>query len=122
MSGGRLFNVVLAVLTFWSPIFIVVFAYWLFQSPLLSASGREAVFTQESLVVLALEVIVAIVLNIVTLVVLAVTTVFYGAHILRNTRLSEGKKVAWSLVNATVGPFAMPLYWFLYVQSESQPH
>jgi len=112
-------NVVLAILTFWSPIFVVGFAFWLFQSPLLSASGREAIVTQQQLTAVILEVIVAVVLNIATLVFLSITTVFYGVHILRNAQLTEGKKVAWSLVNVTIGPFAMPAYWIMYLRAEA---
>ena len=120
MKGSRLMKAVLAILTFWSPIFVVGFAFWLFQSPLLSASGREAIVTQQQLTAVILEVIVAVVLNMATLVFLSITTIFYGVHILRNAQLTESKKVAWSLVNVTIGPFAMPVYWIMYLRAEGE--
>ena len=43
------------------------------------------------------------------------TTLVYIAHILKNPALSERGKVAWSLANTVLGPFAMPLYWYLHV-------
>ena len=119
MRRGRLMKMVLAILTFWSPFFVVGFAFWLFQSHLLSTSGGEAIVTQPQLTSVILEVILVVVLNIVTLIVLSITTVFYGVHILRNDRLTEFGKVTWSLVNVTIGPFAMPLYWFMYLRVEA---
>jgi hypothetical protein len=114
MQLTRQMKLILGLLTFWSPLFTIGVCIWLYESPLLFSSG-QIIETQKQLVVIMMQTAVAVVLSIATLVVLSITTVFYAVHILKNARLTEGKKVAWSLINVTVGPFVMPVYWLFHM-------
>ena len=105
----------LGLATLWSPIFIVWLVVWFLRAHLLGlVSGSVEMDPEEALGALPV-VAVMFVLTLATLVVLALTTLVYIAHILKNPALSERGKVAWSLANTVLGPFAMPLYWYLHV-------
>jgi len=108
----------LGVLTLWSPVSVVVTLVYLLRSPLLTAPSAIADLSQKELTLALVGLLVVILLTVSTLVVLTATTLYYGVHILRNPKLSDGQKVAWSLTNVTVGLFLMPIYFFLHVRGE----
>jgi len=41
--------------------------------------------------------------------------VIYGGLVGNNRRLDGGAKVVWFILLATIGPVAMPVYWFMHV-------
>jgi hypothetical protein len=108
----------LGLLSLWSPLFVLGFVVWLLRSPAVTAPARLALLDESELWGIVKELAVLAALNAATVVILAVTTVYFQVHILKNPRLSERGKVIWSLVNVTVGVFAMPAYWLLHVRRE----
>ena len=118
MKPSRFSKASLGALTLWSPLSVVITFVWLFRSPLLTSPSAVAEFSESQLILTIVQLLLLALLTLITLIVLSVTTLYYGIHILRNDKLSGGKKVAWSLTNVTVGPFLMPVYWYLYVFSE----
>lgn len=117
-SPPRWTRVLLGLLSLWSPLFVLGFVVWLLRSPAVTAPARLALLDESELWGIVKELAVLAALNAATVVILAVTTVYFQVHILKNPRLSERGKVIWSLVNVTVGVFAMPAYWLLHVRRE----
>ena len=111
----RLTKVSLGLLALWSPVSIVVTIVWLVRSPFLASPGEVPDLSQDQLIRVVMELMLVALLNLITLICLAVTTLYFGIHILKNAKLTEGKKIAWSLINVTIGPFLMPAYWYMYV-------
>ena len=76
-------------------------------------------YPKDQLLYFALGVLCMVIVGLVTIVSLAFTTIFYAFHILRNEGLSKRKKIIWSMLNVTLGLFAMPLYWYRHVSPSS---
>lgn len=115
MKLNRMSRRLLGIATLWNPIAAVGLLAGLALYPFVIPTGGSLKYPKDQLLYFALGALVMAMLGLVILVTLAFTTIVYAFHIVRNERLSRGKKVLWSLLNLTLGLFAMPLYWYRHV-------
>ena len=118
MPHSRMSPATLGALTLWTPVYTLGLGAWFLLSPIAPMVTSRFEVPQEEIAPMIVELTAMIILTLGTLVVLALTTVYYAVHIVRNPRLREGRKAAWSVANVMVGPFVMPFYWYLYCRRE----
>jgi fatty acid desaturase len=115
MRPGRVSARWLGVATLWSPVAAIGLLAALSLAPFILPAGESLNYPKDQLLYFALEAIAMLIVGLLTLAALACTTIFYAFHIARNEGLSKREKVVWSVLNVTLGLFAMPVYWFRHM-------
>src|SRR4030095_5425561 len=104
-------KILLGIATVWPFCYMIFFFLFMVSSFFLARAGGDSAIEPSFLLIVPLHFL--------TMLVITALTVFYIVNVFRNERVDKDKKVLWTIVLLMGSMIAMPIYWYLYIWSDS---
>lgn len=115
MSKPR--KILLAILTAWPPVYLVIFVVTVIGMLMAAASGAPGTPADGPPAwLLGLFVVHAG-----TMLLMLALTIFYGVHAYRSERVPETRRVLWVVLNILGSFIAQLIYWYLFIWRDPEP-
>jgi hypothetical protein len=120
MELSRMQKILLGIASGWPIVYIFVFIAFIFGLVLTSGGGPLGGGDLGPLFGGAF--VALFLVHMITIFLTLALTVFYIVHAVKNTKLDSNMRIIWIVLFFFGGMIAQPVYWYLQIWKEPQPH